>query len=221
MDSPLRRPILALAPALAYLLLWADLFLPSPPIAVLSPPWFGLQALKGAFRTAVLLLLWPRLLPGTPMPAARPLPRAKDLAGGLGVGASLAALALLLSLLALAAGWRNPLFGSYPGLGRPGLAALLLLPLSCLGTGYSEELFFRCFAPQSLEAAGFPLPAAQLASACVFGLSHLGQGLFGALIACIYALLLSFFRKRGSSLHSLALGHAVYDLGVLAALFLG
>lgn len=210
-------PILILV--LAYVLLWVDLFLPPLPVEALSALWFALQTFKGAIRVGLLLLLGRRYLPQNFSPKPSFLPKAKDLVGGLEIGASLAALALLLALLALAAGYRNPLLASFPSRASPKATTVFLMILSCIGTGYSEELFFRFFAPQALQGAGFPPWAAHLAASVLFGVSHLGQGPFGALMALLYALVLVFFRLRGSSWHALSLGHAIYDLGILVAVF--
>jgi membrane protease YdiL (CAAX protease family) len=92
------------------------------------------------------------------------------------------------------------------------------MTIACLGTGYSEELFFRFFAVGALGKAGFPQSVAYLLSSLIFALAHLGQGVYGAVMAGIFALVFSFCRIRGAKLHALALGHAVYDLAVFIAL---
>ena len=200
---------------IAYALLWPDLFLPQQPFAVFSTAWFAFAALKGALRTVAVLWIGRRFLTvDFPLPETI-LPKLKDLLNGLGIGACLSAVALGAALFALALGVENPLLALFPHSAPPAFSGLVLMTAACLGTGYSEELFFRFFAVGTLEKAGFPSGAAYLISACVFAFSHLGQGIFGAVTAGIFALILSFFRIRGSKLHVLALGHATYNLAVL------
>ena len=209
-------PILTLL--LVYALLWLDLFLPQPPAAPLSAAWFGLLAIKGALRTGALVWIGGRLLGSDMGLPGKILPSPREILDGLGIGACLSVLAIAGALLALLAGIQNPLFAAYPRTAAPGIGTLALMAAACLGTGYSEELFFRFFAVGSLARAGFPSAAAYLISGLVFALAHLGQGLLGAGMAGIFALALSWFRIRGSRLHSLALGHTIYDFAVLFAI---
>jgi len=83
--------------------------------------------------------------------------------------------------------------------------------------GYAEELFFRFFLIDGLVEAGTPLGSAAIVSILIFGLSHISQGIFGIAFAGLLAAFYTGLRFRGYSLHSLALGHALYD--VIALLF--
>jgi membrane protease YdiL (CAAX protease family) len=223
MDSQKKgvAPIFALL--LVYCLLWFDLFIPLPSLAPFSAAWLGLLAFEGCVRTGGLVWIGGRLAgaglldPDLGLPESA-LPRPREILNGLGIGACLSAIALVGALLAFLAGFQNPLFARYRPTASPGLIPFVLMCAACLGTGYSEELFFRFFAVGSLARAGFPRSAAYLISGLIFALAHLGQGIFGAALAGVFALVFSFFRIRGSGLHELAFGHAVYDLAVLLAL---
>jgi len=94
---------------------------------------------------------------------------------------------------------------------------LLLILLSSLSVGYAEELFFRFFLIDGLVEAGSPLGSAAIVSSLIFGLSHISQGIFGIAFAGLLAAFYTGLRFRGYGLHSLALGHALYD--VIALLF--
>lgn len=232
------RMLSLLIPAAAYGIIWIDLFLPQPLIALFSSPWFAFSAAKSLLRilfTAFLLRSWLGVKVGALMPGKghvpdtsigaagqgsglkNLLPHAKDLAEGLLIAAAAGSFALGLAAFSLLSKTRNSLF--FPPRGEPILPlTLFLMALVSLGVGYSEELFFRFFMPKALEKALFPASAAVLASALLFGLSHASQGLLGIAGATLLALLFSFFAKKGKSLHALALGHALYDFVILLAL---
>jgi uncharacterized protein len=209
-------PILVLF--LVYALLWLDLFLPQSPIDPFSLSWFGILAFKGALRTAALLWIGGRFLGEDFAPPEKLLPRPREILDGLGIGASISAFAVAGALLASLAKISNPLFALYPQARALRFTTIALMAAACLGTGYSEELFFRFFAVGALSKAGFPRSAAYLLSGLIFALAHLGQGVYGAVMAGIFALVFSFYRIRGARLHALALGHAVYDLAVFLTL---
>jgi membrane protease YdiL (CAAX protease family) len=208
-------PILVLF--LVYALLWLDLFLPQSPIDPFSLSWFGILAFKGSLRTAALLWIGGRFL-GEDFALPERLPRPREILDGLGIGASISAFAVAGALLASLAKISNPLFALYPQARALRFTTIALMAAACLGTGYSEELFFRFFAVGALSKAGFPRSAAYLLSGLIFALAHLGQGVYGAVMAGIFALVFSSYRIRGARLHALALGHAVYDLAVFLTL---
>ena len=202
---------------------WIDLFLPQPSLELFSEAWYTLSAAKSALRFVFIALViknWlgfeafglRRLKPGL----SGYLPRAGDLANGLLVAAAAGVFALGLALFSLTSKAQNPLLYPFQGSERTGLS-LILMAVSSLGIGYSEELFFRFFAVTSLERAGLSPALAVLGSALVFGVSHGSQGFLGMTAAAMLALLFSFFRMRGKGLHALALGHGIYDFVILLA----
>jgi membrane protease YdiL (CAAX protease family) len=207
-----------LAALVVYAVAWCDLFLPQPRLSLFGAGWFALSAAKGTLRCGFLLLVMARWqgIKNFALGAKSPLPRAADLANALLVAATAAAAALAIALFALLLGAANPLFmsASAPLDGR----AAALLALSSLATGYSEELYFRYFAIAALKRSGFGPKAAALVSALLFGVSHASQGAFGIVAASLLALAFSFHAARGRGIHALALGHALYDFALLAAI---
>ena len=218
-----RRPTERLTPLLlalsVYFLLWADLYLPRTSLDPFSTAWFALLAAKGVFRVAFLLYAMGR---GAGFGAfglglARPFPTSGDMANAILVAASAGVVAVAAALAALFFGVSNPLVQPFAQASR-GPLTIVLMFLSSLGVGYSEELYFRFFAPAEFERAGFAPVAAIIASAALFGLSHGSQGLFGMIGTGFLALIFSFFKMRGKGIHALALGHALYDFVVLLVL---
>ncbi len=198
----------------SYCVVWIDLFLPQPPIQAFSVLWFAFAAAKNCARIIIVYLIMKKLWLKQ---GAYALPGVKELVDGLRVAASAGLLALVIAGLAYLLGASNPLLASLP-LPAASIQLYLVMGLSSLAIGYAEELFFRFFSPTLLEKAGLSSLAALLISALIFGLSHGSQGFFGVIVSTLLALLFSYFRLRGKTLHALALGHAAYDFAILAAL---
>lgn len=198
----------------AYIIVWIDLFLPQLPIQAFSPLWFIVSAGKNSLRIILVYFLMKKLGMIIKGPT---LPKLNELTDTLIVASSAGVLALGIAGFAYLVGASNPLLASLP-FPETSLFLYIAMLLSSIAIGYSEELFFRFFAVQALERAGLMPLIALLLSALLFGLSHSAQGLFGMAVSTILALLFSFFRFRGKSLHALALGHALYDFVILAAL---
>jgi hypothetical protein len=217
-DDLWKKSAQLLAAIAVYTAAWCDLFLPQPPFSLFGAKWFALSAAKGALRCGLILFVMARWrgLGEYVLGAKSVLPRAADLANALLVAASAAAVALALALFALLAGATNPLLMSASA--SLDLKTIALMALSSLATGYSEELYFRYFAVAALERSGFSLRAAALASALLFGISHASQGALGIVAAGILALVFSFHAAKGRGIHALALGHAIYDFALLAAI---
>jgi hypothetical protein len=198
----------------SYILVWADLFLPQPPIAAFSVLWFAFAAAKNCARIVIVFFMMKKI---GMIRAALSLPTKKDIVNGLTVATAAGLLALGIAGLAYILGAANPLLANLP-MPAASPSLYLAMALSSLAIGYAEELFFRIFAPRLLEKAGLPVLSAHLLSALIFGLSHGSQGFFGMIVSTLLALLFSYFRLRGKNLHALALGHALYDFAILAAL---
>ncbi len=228
MEQSPREKIVPIALLVAvFCIAWIDLFLPlpglMPRLSLFSEAWYALSAVKSALRFAFIAFVMKSWLgfEAFGLKKSRPgfsgfLPRSGDLANGLLVGAAAGAFALGLALFSLISKAQNPLFHSFQGSERTDLSIILMI-VSSLGIGYSEELFFRFFAVTSLEKAGLSPALAVFASVMVFGVSHGSQGFLGMTAAAMLALLFAFFRARGKGLHALAIGHALYDFVILLA----
>jgi CAAX protease family protein len=96
----------------------------------------------------------------------------------------------------------------------PGI--LPLVALTCLTTGYWEELFFRAYLDGQLRRIGTPPGRAALAGVLLFAAGHLYQGLFPALGTAVIGAVLLYSFRRTRSLHAVAIGHGMYNFSVLA-----
>jgi len=197
---------------LAYITAWADILLAIPEPLAFSALWFISVLLKNVIRIAFVLYIasqltlfakskWKEALVQAPSrhDARQALVVMFISLGCAGVG-------VLVSWLS---GIANPLFIAHNRL--PLLVLFPLILLSSLSVGYAEELFFRFFMIDGLMEAGAPVNAAAVVSILIFALSHHAQGIFGIGFAAVLAAFYTSLRFKGFGLHSLALGHALYD----------
>jgi len=94
------------------------------------------------------------------------------------------------------------------------MAGWIIMILSCLGTGYLEESYFRYYLLKILEK---PLPKAAfriILSTALFSLCHVYEGPWGILNAVLAGVLLSFLFIRFNSLHGIAWAHGAYNIFV-------
>jgi membrane protease YdiL (CAAX protease family) len=87
----------------------------------------------------------------------------------------------------------------------------LALCLSCLGTGYLEESWFRLYLPLKLRNAGVVPKTAVSLSTLLFALCHRYEGLWGVLNAALAGAVLSLIIWKKKSFHGIALAHALYN----------
>ncbi|MCE5256836.1 MAG: CPBP family intramembrane metalloprotease [Spirochaetaceae bacterium] len=214
----------------AYMVTWADLFVPLNPFSAFSSQWLLVSIGKNSLRILMILVLghyfsfssvpsYRSLFPKDPgAQRSRLFPEAKDMLDGLIIAGVAFGLVLLSSLIMMLFHFTNPLMLEMSG---KRVTPQVFLELACLSftVGYSEELFFRCFAEESFRNIGLPPYWAMGAGALLFGLSHGAQGLGGMFVAALLGLAFSLFRKNGKSLHALALGHALYDFITMLAAF--
>ncbi|MDR0524568.1 MAG: CPBP family intramembrane metalloprotease [Spirochaetaceae bacterium] len=92
-----------------------------------------------------------------------------------------------------------------------------ILALSCLGTGYMEESFFRLYLPWKLEEAGLPWGKGVFIAAGLFALCHIYEGPGGFLFAGLAGICLALGSGRSRSLHGIAWAHGGYNLYVWLA----
>ena len=197
---------------LAYIITWADILLAIPEPPAFSVLWFLSVLLKNVIRIAFVVYIASQLALFSKSKwkdALMQAPSRHDARQALVVlfiSLGCAGTGVLVSSLS---GIANPLFIAHSRL--PLLALLPFILLSSLSVGYAEELFFRFFLIDGLMEAGAPVNAASIVSILIFALSHHAQGIFGIGFAGILAAFYTSLRFRGFGLHSLALGHALYD----------
>jgi membrane protease YdiL (CAAX protease family) len=220
------RPLLEAT--LFFCAFWLRAFVPMAPLpagAGLASPGWHLGILVSLLPSTALLLYFIARGEGLAAFGIRTRPRARDLPWAL----VLTALALLLGYLPellrglFPAGSASPLDNPLlAAVGKPDTPPLLFVPLvllSCLATGYAEELFFRVYLLKRLGQAGVGWAAAIIGSSLLFGLAHGSQGPVGALIAGLLGALFALRWRLARSWHEIALGHGLYDFVVLVALF--
>jgi membrane protease YdiL (CAAX protease family) len=102
-----------------------------------------------------------------------------------------------------------------PAIGYPrDPAAVAVMILSCLTTGYLEETYFRFYLFKRFGEAGAGPVKAALASSLLFAFCHLYEGPLGALNAFAAGLLLFYIFARRRSLHGVAWAHGGYNIFV-------
>lgn len=181
--------------------------------------WLIVNIIKNCLRISAVcgLMAWAGGFGAYLQPEVKRFPAAKDILDALVIAGIISLFIAASSWLLAPHDWTNPVLTSLPKTSHRGHFIILVL-MSSLGTGYSEELFFRFFLIRNFEMTGFSTLYSVLISAVIFGLSHQAQGIPGILIAGVAGLLLSIAMLRGKSLHALALGHAIYDAGILLLL---
>lgn len=93
-----------------------------------------------------------------------------------------------------------------------------LLPLifiSCLLTGYCEEIFFRSYLYTSLIKAGTPVYLSIILSSVLFGSGHLYEGYFAFAATSIIGAFLAFAFIKTKSIHAVSIAHGFYNFSVL------
>jgi membrane protease YdiL (CAAX protease family) len=83
--------------------------------------------------------------------------------------------------------------------------------LSCAGTGYLEESFFRFYLLQKLESRVSNKYFRMLFSTLLFALCHTYEGVWGVINAVLAGFLLSALFERYRLLHGIAWAHALYN----------
>jgi membrane protease YdiL (CAAX protease family) len=116
--------------------------------------------------------------------------------------------------------------GGMPGVEPPGNAAgWIIMAVSCLGTGYLEESYFRFYLLEKLPQIGFGsgifgipfndrrvAPALTIAfSSILFALCHVYEGPWGIANAALAGVFLSILYQKYRSLHGIAWAHGAYN----------
>jgi len=205
-------------------LLFSAFFLPGyifqnrevDPLIFNSPAFHGMYLMQTLPMIALLLFLLYRKGHHWWVPYRLTFFRWKDIPFGIlaGIAVWIALLPLLLisSWLLTGSGAQDAV-GIEWKLQSSGILPLVLV--TSLTTGYWEELFFRSYLDGQLRKIGMSPACAAITGIVLFASGHLYQGIVPALgTALIGTVLLIIFRCR-RSLHTVALGHGLYNFTVL------
>ncbi len=131
---------------------------------------------------------------------------------GLG-GAFISMFAVSYASYLLPEGMREVLFKQSPyAITSP--AEIPLMVVFCFFVGYREELLFRSYLIPRLGELGVKPVWAIVGTSLVFGLAHWNQGLLGVAATALIGASFGVIFVLRKDLHSVAWGHALYDIGV-------
>ncbi|MDR3166376.1 MAG: CPBP family intramembrane metalloprotease [Treponema sp.] len=88
----------------------------------------------------------------------------------------------------------------------------LVIFLSCIGTGYLEEGYFRFYLLKTFEAAGMGMGI--FFSVLLFTLCHSYEGPWGMANAALAGFLLALVFKKWGRIHGIAWAHGAYNIMV-------
>ena len=92
---------------------------------------------------------------------------------------------------------------------------LPLVFLTCLATGYTEEIFFRAYLFKSLRKAGAATVPAVLVTSILFGAGHVYEGYYAFAATTAIGVFLSLIFLKTKSIHAVSIGHGLYNFSVL------
>jgi membrane protease YdiL (CAAX protease family) len=94
------------------------------------------------------------------------------------------------------------------------LLGWIVIVFSCMGTGYLEESYFRCYLLTKLEKQQPKVSIRIIFSTILFSLCHIFEGPWGIINAALAGLFLSWLYDRFRSLHGVAWAHGAYNIFV-------
>lgn len=117
-------------------------------------------------------------------------------------------------------------FSDYPGLALPPMVEApadfpgwIVMVVSCMGTGYLEESFFRYYLLKWQEKLVSRPVFRIFFSTALFSLCHVYEGPWGIFNAVLAGILLSVLFIRFKTLHGIAWAHGTYNIFVYAMSF--
>jgi len=136
----------------------------------------------------------------------------KALPVSLGIGACILPFLLLPPMIndELAEAFTNPVDWE---ISNP--AMIVPIFITCITTGYREELFFRSYLYTYMKKKEIPTAAAIAACTLLFSLGHIYQGFIGFAGTAVIGLFLAFMFLRGKNVHTVALAHGIYNFVTL------
>jgi uncharacterized protein len=185
----------------------------APEAGNFNDPWFHVRYAVSAVPQILLILYLIDVQPDDSLSefGIRP-PRLADLTRALPVYLGIFAVLLPVAMLAGIVDGRD--VGSFSDSFRWQFSRPVLIPLvavTTLLTGYREELFFRAHMLTRLEQLGVPPAMGVAASALLFSIGHVYQGIAGFAVALAIGIYLSAVFLRFRSLHLIAIAHGAYN----------
>ncbi len=86
-----------------------------------------------------------------------------------------------------------------------------LVFLTCLVTGYREELFFRSYIIKRGIMAGLSIPVSIFLSSLFFSIGHLYQGVLGFIGTFLIGLYFAVIFIKTKNLHIIAIAHGIFN----------
>ncbi len=90
-----------------------------------------------------------------------------------------------------------------------------LLAVTCLASGYGEELFFRAYLISGLRASGRGTRTSALVSSLLFAACHGYEGIPGLIIGFVSGLILSAGFIGTRNIHTVGIAHGLYNFCAL------
>jgi hypothetical protein len=88
---------------------------------------------------------------------------------------------------------------------------LPLVFLTCIVTGYREEIFFRAYFIRRFEIAGVHPAVGVAVTTILFSLGHLYQGFVGLVGTLLIGVYFGFLFLRFRNIHMIAIAHAIFN----------
>lgn len=94
-------------------------------------------------------------------------------------------------------------------------AMIVPIFITCITTGYREELFFRSYLFTYLKGKDIPTPIVIAVCTLLFSLGHMYQGVIGFAGTAAIGLFLALVFLKGKNVHTIAVAHGIYNFVTL------
>lgn len=135
-----------------------------------------------------------------------------DIPGSLVAAAGIYLLVLLISLISMQfsgefnEALKNPVAWKIE---NPWMLPLVFL--TCIVTGYREEIFFRAYFIRRFEISGFHPAVGVAVTTVLFSMGHLYQGFAGLVGTLLIGVYFGFLFLRFRNVHMIAIAHAIFN----------
>jgi uncharacterized protein len=94
-------------------------------------------------------------------------------------------------------------------------AAIPMILVFCLATGYREEMLFRSYLFVRCTQTGLPVAVTVIVNSLLFASLHLYEGPLGFVFAFSISLFLAFVFIRFRNIHIIGIGHGLFNFAAL------